>query len=168
MHRRKCYYYCTHQKFLYDMYQWKGPRGCLPCWSNWMLNDVCGKLEYRRRVHTCYNVNIAYPVWSRQVHSWSRPLPCWSPARADSTGSSSGCRRSPPGPACPHAHRTRFECRHRQTSSVAVKTCCRRLRVVYTCACKLCFIHLYVTTQLLYRIQRTWMKVLYVTICIVL
>lgn len=127
---------------------------------NWSTED-----EFTLVIH----VNIAYPVWSRQVHSWSRPLPCWIPARADSTGSSSGCRRSPPGPACPHAHRTRFECRHRQTSSVAVKTCCRRLRVVYTCACKLCFIHyLYVNTQLLYSIQRTLMNVLYVTICIVL
>lgn len=126
---------------------------------NWSTED-----EFTLVIH----VNIAHPVWSRQVHSWSRPLPCWIPARADSTGSSSGCRRSPPGPACPHAHRTRFECRHRQTSSVAVKTCCRRLRVVYTCACKLCFIHLYVTTQLLYSKQRTWMKVLYVIICIVL
>lgn len=103
---------------------------------NWSTED-----EFTLVIH----VNIAHPVWSRRVHSLSRPLPCWIPERADSTGSSSGCRRSRPGPACPHAHRTRFECRHRQTSSVAVKTCCRRLRVVYTCACKLCFIHVYVT-----------------------
>lgn len=78
-----------------------------------------------------------HPVWSRRVHSWSRPLPCWSLARADSTGSSSVCRKSPPGPACPLAHRTRFECRHRQTSTLAVKTCCRMLHVVYTCTCRL-------------------------------
>lgn len=142
----------------------KKPRGCLPSWSNWMLNGVCDKLEYRRQVH----VNSAHPVWSRRVHSWSRPLPCWSLARADSTGSSSVCRKSPPGPACPLAHRTRFECRHRQTSTLAVKTCCRRLHVVYTCTCRLCSIYLYVTTQLLYNIQQTWMEVLHVSVCIVL